>query len=418
MNGILLTLGLIASEPPSVSPATPADSAIRRLSTPCPRRFHINEPNDDGEGSHLMYRPDDLYNDCADELDLLSKTRESVEERLLRSAEKGKDLPERYRAAWILIQRRNEKVIPTLAMMAESPDTEERYLAWSAYTWGVRKRQLPVPRSFDLVFTQFKNEKNRYVRSLMIGFLGDCRAKEAVPLLLEELKKDDLDAVSALGQIRDPKTVPAIIAQAKKANWNRHIYFRALGQIGSPEAVDYLIERLDDGCFAVKALFDSGSPKGLPAIEQYLARLKKDKEPDELSLAVAQVSVLRLKHLDPREHLLLLAEDVKQSRWMRTKALEALGHYDRTLVAKRLLKLYRAESDDWTRMFLIRVLRDLPGDDITEAMIDQAVAGGKDAYQHSHWDLREALNQRLGLSFRTMKPLIEYLESKRESKGK
>jgi hypothetical protein len=58
---------------------------------------------------------------------------------------------------------------------------------------------------------------------------------------------------------------------------------------------------------------------------------------------------------------------------MRTHALEALGYYDKKLFADRLLKLYRTDTDDWMRMFSIRLLRDLPRKDITEAMIDQAL---------------------------------------------
>lgn len=366
-----------------------------------------------------MYRPNDLYADCADAMDELARTKEPVDGRLLQMADKGKELPERYRAVWVLVQRRNMEVVPALEKMAVSASAEERFLAWSAYTRGVRQGYITAPRSFDAALRLCEDEKNRHVRSVLIGFFGACKAKEAVPMLVAALENDaGTSAVHTLGEIRDPSTVPAIVACLKKVTCNRHCYFHALGRIGTPEAVECLIECLGEGCFAVDSLFESGSPKALPAIEKYLSRLRAESNPDELHLATAQVSVLRLKHTDPREHLLALAGDRKQSQWMRTRALEALGHYDKEAIAARLLKFYRAEPDDWMRMFHIRLLRDLPGDDITEALIDQALADGTSTYHFSHADLLDALNRRLGKSFRTMAPLAQHLQRERDARNR
>lgn len=395
------------------------EEALKKLSLPCPDRIHINDIRSTEEGDRFHYRPGDMYNDCADEMDGLAKTNELIDERLLRLGINGKSLPERYRAAWILVQRRNGNVVPILEKMAGSPSAEERYLAWDAYVGAIRERHLAVPRSFDAALVQCRKEKNHYVQARIMDFLGACKAKEAVSLLTAALKDDPrYSAVEALGEIRDPKTVPAILAAAKKATMNRHVYFHVLGRIGSPEAVDYLLEHLDEGCFAAKALFESSSPKALPALEKYLERLKQMKEPHELDLAVAQISVLRLKYKDPREKLIVLAEDRKQSQWMRTHALEALGHYEKKPFAGRILKLYRTDRDDWMRMFYIRFLRDLPGNDITEAMIDQALMDDKNKYYHSHYDLVQALNRRLNTSFRSMTPLVEYLQRERARKEK
>ncbi len=423
---LVLFLALI-SLPPSSARTEPAkqtavtvEDKLKNLAGSCPERVHFNEPPDNIEGRRFVYRSFDMYNDCPDEMDALAKTPEPIDDRLLVMAEKGASLPERYRAAWVLIQRRNPKVVPALEKMTKSDSAEERYLAWHLYINGIRNQKFAVPQSFDTMLDQCKNEKNRFVRELIMRFFGTCKAKEAIPLLTAAMKEDDKyrDAVSALGEIGDTKTVPDILAQAKKEQGNRNSYFRALGQIGTSEAVDYLIECLDEGCFVVEALFKSGSPKALPAIEKYLARLKAKERPNELDLAVAQVSVLRLKHTDPREHLLALAEDRKQSRDMRNHALEALEHYDKKPLAERILKLYRADTDDWTRMFYIRLLKDLPGDDITEAMIDQALTDDENRFYFSHYDLLEALNQRLNTSYRTMAPLVQYLKRQRAAKEK
>jgi HEAT repeat protein len=431
MNGFFVVLALAPVMPAQMqqklppalqdqSPTTAIGEALKKLAVPCPDRIHFNDIDTKEEGPRFIFRPRDLYDDCADEMDALVKTREQVDDRLLELGHKGKDLPERYRAAWILIQRRNEKVVPILAKMANSSSAEERYLAWDLYTWAINKRQLAAPQSFDATLDLCRKEKNRYVQQEIMRFLGDCKAKEAVPLLMDALEADpdNTAAVSALGKIGDPNTVPEILACAKKAYRNHDFYYSALGQLGTPEAVDYLIEHLDKGCSVIKGLFESGSSKALPAIEKYLEELKKKKKPDALDLAVAQISVLRLKYKDPREQLIALAEDLKQSQWMRTHALQALGQYDKKPYADRILKLYRTDTDDWVRMFYIRLLDDLPGKDITDAMIDQALTDNKDQYYHSHNDLLQALNQRLKKSFRSMPSLVEYLQRERAAQDK
>jgi HEAT repeat protein len=433
MKGFVIVLAIVLVPPPQMRPqlppeslpleeATPAtalDQAFKKLQQACPDRLHANESPFDEEGSRFCYRPHDLYDDCADEIDALVKTKEPIDERLLEVGNKAKELPERYRVAWILIQRRNAKVVPIVEKMADSSSAEERYLAWRAYTNGIRQRQLPVPQSFDATLDHCRKEKNRFVQAQIIDFLGACKAKQAVPLLTAALEDDrHYSAAAALGEIRDPKTVPAILARAKKETLNRHVYFHVLGSIGTSEAVDYLLQNLDESCFAVEALFKSGSPKALPAIEKHLDRLKKKEKVDELHLATAQIAELRLKYEDPREQLVALVEDRKQSQWMRTHALDGLGHYDKKPFADRILKLYRTDTDDWMRMLYIRFLRDLPGKDITEAMIDHALTDKKDEYYHSHYDLVEALNQRLNTSFRTDKALVEYLQRERDAKEK
>jgi hypothetical protein len=199
-------------------------------------------------------------------------------------------------------------------------------------------------------------------------------------------------------------------------SWNQHLYHAALGRIGTPEAVDYLIQQLDNDCFAIDALFETRSPRALPVLERHLEKLKKKNKPEELRVACAQIAVLRLKHHDPREHLVALASDRSQSEWMRTIALGALREYDMAPFAGRLLALYRAETDDLMRMRYIRLLRDLPGKEITEAMVDQALTDNDKNYYDSHDDLREALNRRLNTSYRTMPPLVEHLRRDRAAR--
>jgi HEAT repeat protein len=412
------------SSPPSLSVeestfSAATEQAIDKLSLPCPERGHINECNLGDEDRHFGYRVYDMYDDCPDEIDLLARTKEPVDERLLALAGKGRELPERYRAAYILIQRRNTKIIPILEKMVASPSREERLLAWHAYTEAIRNAQLPVPTSFAAALAHCRDEQSQTIRAQIIYFLGACKAKEAIPLLTASLDNDfDYCAVSALGEIGDPATAPAILERAKKETLNPHVYFGVLGRLGTTDAVDYLIEHLHEGCFAVRGLFATGSPKALPALEKYLERLARQDKPDELDLATAQIAVLRLKEKDPRNQLLAWAEDPKQSHWMRTDALEVLSHYDWKSFADRVVRLYRTDPDDWIHLECIRLLRNLPGQEITDAMIEQALTENKNEYYFSHDELRLALSKRLGKSFRTMPALIEYLQCERSGKAK
>ncbi len=430
-KGILIALACMGAPPERLrelppgaihvkdtTPGEAIDKAFRELALPCPDRVHINEPISGDEGLRLGYRPHDMYADCPDAMDFLAKTRANVGERLLQVASKAKTLPERYRAAWVLVQRGNPGVAPILLRMGRSASLEERYLGWNLYARGVREKKLAAPRSFDTPIARCRAEKNRYVREEVMDFLGACKAREAVPLLTEALNDDShYSAVVALGSIGDPKTVPAIIKAASRETCNRHIYHGVLGRIGSDEAVDYLIRHVDEGCFAIEALFETRSPKALPVLEKQLEKLRRQPPAEQLDLVYAQVCVLRLKHKDPRAHLMRLVKDRKQSKSMRQQALAAMRSYDPAPYADDLLALYRAEKDDYTRMFYIRLLRDLPGKKITEAMIAQALEDDKDCF-HSDYDLLAALNERLNTSHRTLKSLVEHLRRQRLAREK
>jgi hypothetical protein len=127
---------------------------------------------------------------------------------------------------------------------------------------------------------------------------------------------------------------------------------------------------------------------------------------------------LRLKHKDPRELLVGLAGDRGQSQWMRSHAIVALQQYDTAPFTRRLVELYRQETDDDLRMLYIRLLADLPGKEVTAAMVHQALTDNVKEYNCSHWDLREALNKRLDTSFRDMGPLVEYLRREKVAQAR
>jgi hypothetical protein len=88
MNGFFVLLALMLL-PPSPIPELPRDSlplddtkvtravdqAFKKLSLPCPDRGHINDLGSGGEGSRFFYRAGDMYDDCADEIDAIVKSK-------------------------------------------------------------------------------------------------------------------------------------------------------------------------------------------------------------------------------------------------------------------------------------------------------------------------------------------------------
>jgi HEAT repeat protein len=396
-------------KPVAPTAASRIDAAIEKLRIPCPFRAHINESGGDG----LDYRSQDMYEDCSDEMDLLVKTTVPVDARLLRMAGEGDSLPARYRAVWVLIQRRNAAVVPILERMATAASAEERFLAWRAYEDGVVHGQLPVPRSFDRAIDQYRKEKNKSVRDNIAYFLGAARARPAVPVLIAALQADRYDdcAISALGEIGDPQAVPALIAAAKAGkHWAD---YRALGHFSTPEAVDFLIAHLGKG-FATEALFLTGSPKALPALRKHLEKLKSERKTNELELATTRIAVWRLAHADPRELLLRAAENPAESEWMRVQSLEALQEYAFSPYSDRLLQLYKNEKNEHVRLQCIRLLCKEAGAGITEALIAHALKAGRDEWICDD-DLLETLNHRLQTSFRDMNSLRAHLKTGRSA---
>jgi hypothetical protein len=278
-----------AKDKPSVSRAA-LYKAIQALDAPEYKGGHINEI-----GPTKAYLPYDYYDTCSDAIDLLIKTREDVDGDLLDAAASAKELRVRYRAARILAERGNRAVVPLLERMCESKDDAERYLAWGAYEKAMADGKLPSPRDFSDQLALYAAEKDKEVREQIERFFGAARAKEAVKPLLETVKRNPgwaMSALWALGEIGDASVVPAIIADVGEGS-NNHYHMEALGNLATPEAVDYLIDHLDV-YGAVEALRASGSKKALPALKKHLERLReKNTKAGDLDLIHSPVGAVR-----------------------------------------------------------------------------------------------------------------------------
>ena len=85
--------------------------------------------------------------------------------------------------------------------------------------------------------------------------LGEIKDRRAVPALIEALKNKDLKhaAVNALGNIKDSRAVPELIIALKdEGSAVRESAARALGRIKDPTTIDVLIKTLKDAEWNVR----------------------------------------------------------------------------------------------------------------------------------------------------------------------
>src|SRR5262245_2174986 len=95
--------------------------------------------------SRLRHVPWGYREDCKDEIDLLSTTKEDVEPELLKLATSGAGVHVRFRAAYVLMNRRCKAVIPVFNKMCESKIDIERYSGILMYQYAIRNKWLPPP---------------------------------------------------------------------------------------------------------------------------------------------------------------------------------------------------------------------------------------------------------------------------------
>jgi HEAT repeat protein len=405
----------------TVPPSSAQTKALEKLDEPLAEPIVANLPIKFPLGSILLCRqPLCNYEGSEDQIDALIRTKAAVNQELFHQARTALSLRVRYRAAYILIQRRYGLVARVLDSMCESTNEEERYLAWHAYQLALSEKKLKSPKRFERPLQLYAREKDHEVRLEIVYFLGTARAKDAVPALIDRLEKkeDPWDVIWALGEIGDPKAVPVII-NAFPDDINQHCHLAALGKLATPEAVDFIIAHLDT-YGAVEALCRTKSEKALPVLKKHLALLQKAKGKDKDSeIKDTRIAVIRLSNQDPREPLLKVVEDVQEDAKMRYWTLRALQEYDTTPLEPRILKLYKDSDDTTIKRCCIGILENGTAVGITEAMFDHVLKcerGDDSACCSTKIDLRTALNKRLNKSFRKFDDLRAYVEEVRKLK--
>jgi hypothetical protein len=216
--------------------------------------------------------------------------------------------------------------------------------------------------------------------------------------------------------IGDTSAVSPIIKDYEHSH-NRHYQLEALGRLATPEAVDFIIDHLED-YGATDALFASKSKKALPALEKHLGKLKQNNSPDvAIDLAATRIAIIRLSKDDCREALLQIAEDQKEDHHARWDAFEALEAYDTSSFTKRILEVYKRDPDTSIKRICIWLLQDSKFDGVTEALMDHALQAEKIKSKDdlaTEDALLQALNQRLGTVFPDMKELRTHIREIRK----
>jgi HEAT repeat protein len=370
--------------------------------------------------------PDDRRNlifsyhaDCRDTIELLVRTKVAIDKELLRLAESTKPLHTRYRAVYILAQRGDNAVVAPLDRMCKSQDVNERYVAWETYQSALKHRKLRPPKDCASYLALYEKEPDREVRESMESFFGAAKVKAAVKPLLASMRRNPgwaMPAIWSLGMIGDKSVVPAIIADFPESQ-NRHYHLEALGRLATPEAIDFLIDHLDE-YGAVEALYEMRSKKALPALQRHLKKLEQAKGPDaDLFLAATRIAIVRLSHEDCREALLKIAEHRKENREARWDALRALQEYDTQSYAQRILTVYKTDPDTDIKRICIWLLADSKAQGITEAMMNHALQEDKIQNKSdlaTEYALLDALNKRLGTFFADMQEMRGHIRELRK----
>ena len=224
----------------------------------------------------------------------------------------------------------NEQTIPDYLNQIRSGGSHERWQA--AYQLskslkrGEAKRYPNLEQQVASLYEQSRNDDPRIRRylSMVLGNLGDRRA---TPLLVDAVQHDGdvenrLYAIMALGELRDPASLPVIVAASRDPEKDiRKAAYYALGELGDPRAVPSLVSGLEDEVPDVRwnaavSLSRFNDRRAIPALREMLDRsrlagirdMREDQKEDAMIVAMtaytklagseARADVERLTH-DP-----------------------------------------------------------------------------------------------------------------------
>jgi HEAT repeat protein len=137
-----------------------------------------------------------------------------------------------------------------------------------------------------------------------LGELGDRHG--VLPLVAALAHPSDevkYRAMVALGRLRDPRALPALVRQLDGDLWLQSAAVEALGAIGDPAATEPLLALLDRSDFLVPAIAEAlgriGDPAALPALFRLIERTGA--EPGSGSTEARRAALTAAGHLLPRD---------------------------------------------------------------------------------------------------------------------
>ncbi|MCS6814949.1 MAG: HEAT repeat domain-containing protein [Cyanobacteria bacterium] len=172
--------------------------------------------------------------------------------------------------------------------MTITPESVQQQL--SSDQFGDRLRGINQLRQLDpaIAFTLIKpllndsNSRVRYAAVSQLATLGHQNPEEALPLLLQRLHDDpeiDVKAVAAdaLGGLKLRAALPDLLrVYQQTSDWLlRFSIVAALGELGDPEALDFLAEALQSDedlvrMAAIGSLGELGDPRAIPLIVPFV----------------------------------------------------------------------------------------------------------------------------------------------------
>ncbi|RKY29568.1 MAG: hypothetical protein DRP68_07185, partial [Candidatus Omnitrophota bacterium] len=309
-------------------------------------------------------------------------------------------------------------------------------------------------------------DKEKFVRQVTAGVLGEIGAQEAVPYLIGRLKDEDefvrLAAAKALEKIGSQEIashlretiIEALIETLKDEDWRVHLgAAEALGEIGSP-AIPHLIKALRDKDWRVRyrVRFPLGEI-GSPAIP-HLIEVLKDKDSDVRKAAAEALRKIGWRPQNQEEEILYLIANPgwdelveigvpaipyliealkdKDSN-VRKAAVEALGKIDSKKAVPPLIEALKDENWD-VRSTAAEVLGKIGSQEAIPHLIETlknennyvrykaaealvkigppAIFSLIEALKHEYWYVRQAAVYALGGigSQKAVPPLIEALK--------
>ena len=210
---------------------------------------------------------------------------------------KSTNADRRAEAAYALGETRDGRALEPLLETLRDPSEDGQVRMGAAYSLGFLGDVAAVDPLIETLREDM--EMRTGILAACIGALGELKDPRAVPILLEALSNRSDDwiyremAARALGEIGDSRAVGPLISAAYMAD-TRHDAIEALAKIGAPEAVDALIEALDEGeeadtLEAAKAGLLRIGPPAVPALVKEMEPFSREYPGNRKRATVAEI---------------------------------------------------------------------------------------------------------------------------------
>lgn len=220
------------------------------------------------------------------------------------------------------------------------------------------------------------NNEDRDVRKFAIDALEEINSPKSIPCVVKAVEDPDINiaavAVEVLGRLGDETVIPSIIDHMDGNSWMNGACLRALGEVGTEKALEFILDRLKNPgdlieVFAgVQALGRIGSPRSIGLL---LDLLKKQPDIFAEAVIVALESIIR-QHQEM--DLLPYIQDVSLESLFNTArtaklatrldAIELLGNIGYTYSVPFLVGLFYEPNGEIRKMALNAVLQLKPKD--------------------------------------------------------